>query len=107
LSSEKYLTALESELSSKQQSIEAKIQSLPKKEELEALELKIKNTTLDKNPLEAAKQLKGFKEDIVDELKSAGKDPFSVFPDIQGLVQLATYKFRNSLSYYKNVRKHR
>ncbi len=64
LSSEKYLTALESELSSKQQSIEAKIQSLPKKEELEALELKIKNTTLDKNPLEAAKQLKGFKEDI-------------------------------------------
>lgn len=45
------------------------------------------------------------KVDIVDELKTAGKDPFSVFPDIQGLIQLATGKFWDGLSYYKDERK--
>ena len=64
LESEKYITGLEQELTTKQKMWEEKIKALPTKEEFESIAQKIKDTKLDSNPLAAAKQLKEFKDDF-------------------------------------------
>jgi uncharacterized protein (TIGR03545 family) len=70
LESEKYIKQLETDLKQKEEFFNQKIKSLPKKEEAQATLDKIKNLKLDKNPLEAAKQLKDLKQDI-DRLKES------------------------------------
>jgi uncharacterized protein (TIGR03545 family) len=64
LEAEKYLNQLEEDLKAKEKFFDEKIKSLPKKEEAQATLEKIKAIKLDKNPLEAAKQLKALKGDI-------------------------------------------